>query len=155
MPNLLAHATFALALSSVYTSLLQGTPLTAYGFYAAIVAILPDMELHRRTASRTPYGHSLAYGLLWALLVLSALTLAAWAGLLHADALWLLLCACLTGLASHLFLDALAEPGTLTWRHGDEKWGRIAALRRPWPSLLNLAVSGLSVGTILALMVVY
>lgn len=155
MANLLAHATFALALLSVSTSLLQGTPLTVHGFYAALVALLPDAEVHRGTASRTPYGHSLAYGLLWALLLLSALTLAARAGLVPVDSLWLLLYACLTGLASHLFLDALTEPGTFTRRHERERWGRIALLGRPWVSRLNLLVSGLSVGTILALLVVY
>jgi hypothetical protein len=155
MANLLVHALFALALVSVYTSLHDGTPLTPLGFFAGLVAILPDAELSRGPDSRTPYGHSLAYGILWALLAVSVLTLATWAGFLLVDALWPLLGACMTGLASHLLLDALTEPGTLTWRGPDGNWGRVAALGRRWTSRLTLVVSGSSVGIILALLVAY
>ncbi|MFQ5918583.1 MAG: hypothetical protein ACE5I4_00890 [Thermoplasmata archaeon] len=155
MANLLAHALFALALVSVPTSILLGTPLTASGFYAGLVAILPDAELRRGRDSRTPYGHSLAYGLLWALLALPPLTLAAWAGLLPIGSFWVLLGACVTGLASHLFLDALTEPGVLTWRRADGTWGRVAVVGGRWTSRLNLLVSGLSVGTVLVLLSAY
>lgn len=127
----------------------------AEGYYAALLALLPDVEVHRRTGSRTPVGHSIAYGLLWVLLALSALTLATLAGLLPPDSFVPLFAAGLIGLTSHLFLDGLTEPGMLTWRRRDVGWGRIALLGRPWTSRLNLAVSGLSVGTILALMAIY
>ncbi|MEE9268517.1 MAG: metal-dependent hydrolase [Thermoplasmata archaeon] len=155
MANLLAHGLFALALSSVFTSLSQGVPLTAYGFYAALTALLPDLELDRRSGPRTPYGHSLAYGLVWALLVLAAVSLAGFAGLLPLTSLSALAGACLTGLASHLFLDSLAEPGILTWPRRGQKWGRVAGMSRRWAPALNLTVLGFSVGTILTLLVLY
>lgn len=155
MANLLVHATFALALTSVSTSLIHGTPLTAHGFYAALAGILPDLDGHGRAASRSPYGHSLTYGVLWALLAISGFALAAWGGLLSAHAIWPLLGAGLTGLSSHLLLDALAEPGILTRHRPDGTWGRIWIFDGTWLSRVNLTVSGLSVGTLVALVAVY
>lgn len=155
MANLLSHALFALALFSIPSSLLYGTPLTSYGFAAALASLAPDLERRGAAVWRTPYGHSVAYGLLWALLTPSILSVAAWTSLLPPWSLHLLIGAWLTGLASHLLLDALREPGIFTWPLADGHWGRFAAFRRRRTQGLNLVVSSFSIGTILTLAILY
>ncbi|MFQ6013138.1 MAG: metal-dependent hydrolase [Thermoplasmata archaeon] len=154
MANLLAHALFALALFSAGSSPISGAPLTAYGFYAAFASLAPDLG-GGRIARRTPYGHSLAYGFVWALLVLSLLSLAAWTGLVPTASFPLLVGACLTGLVSHLFLDALTPPGIWTWPRGGARWGRFVWRGPRRGSGLNLSVSAFSLATILALLILY
>ncbi|MFQ5986117.1 MAG: hypothetical protein ACE5KQ_02015 [Thermoplasmata archaeon] len=154
MANLLAHALFALALFSVPSSVLLGAPLSGYGFVAALASLAPDLEgaCGRR---RTPHGHSFAFLLLWALLALSALSLAGWLGILPVATLPILLGACFTGVASHLFLDVLEEPGIFTWPQAGGEWGRFTLLDGRRASEGSPLVSSLSIATILALLILY
>ncbi|MEE9593699.1 MAG: hypothetical protein V3W28_08985, partial [Thermoplasmata archaeon] len=55
--------------------------MSEFGFYAALASLAPDLE-GTRSETRTPYGHSAAFGILWALLLLSSCSLAGWMGLL-------------------------------------------------------------------------
>jgi hypothetical protein len=152
--NLLAHALFALALFSVLSSFRDGAPLSEFGFCAALASLAPDLE-GTRAGTRTPYGHSAAFGLLWALLLLSSCSLAGWMGVLPLAVLPLFLGASLTGLASHWFLDALKEPGIFTRPQAGRPWGRLVLLAGHRVPNLDVLVSGVSIGTILTLLVLY
>ncbi|MFQ5908037.1 MAG: hypothetical protein ACE5JE_04295 [Thermoplasmata archaeon] len=154
MANLLAHALFALALFSVLHSLLGGAPLSEFGFYAALISLGPDLE-GPRGRTRTPQSHSVAFGLLWSLLLLAFCSLAGWMGLLSHAVLPLFLSACLIGVASHWFLDAFGEPGIFTRPQAEGAWGRLVLLADLRAPNLNLLVSGASIGTILTLLVLY
>lgn len=155
MANLLAHALFALALYAVPSSLIAGTPLTEQSFYAALVALLPDLELGAGGRGRSPLGHSIAYTLFWALLGLSGLSLAAWTGPLPRLTVLPLFGAFLVGLGSHLLLDALREPGIFTWPGRGGPWGRFSFLRQRGAPELNLPVAAFSIGAVLTLLVLY
>lgn len=153
MANLLVHALFALALSSISASLVGEGPLSGGAFVAAFVALLPDVELGRG-GRRTPYGHSLAYTALWILVALSGLSVATHLGVLPGSRIMPLFFALLVGLGSHLLLDAFSGPGIFSWPSKGGKWGRIRLLQG---RVLNtdLLATGLSGGTLLLLLVVY
>lgn len=153
MANVLAHGLAALALHSALWSLLSGEPLSAYGFVAALAALLPDLELGRGGGA-TPYGHSLGYALLWSLLAVAGLSLLATASLLSAEDLVPLFLAVVVGLGTHVFLDALVPPGIWTVPCPGEGWAPPRALLGPrWSSAVNGGTSGLSLAGLVLLVV--
>jgi hypothetical protein len=153
--NLLTHSLFALALYSSGWSLLRGEPLTGYAFLAAVVALLPDVDL-RPDETRSPLGHSLGYAILWGLLSLSALTLLSSASLVPSAAVLPAAFAILVGLGSHLLLDGIVEPGVMSLPSHSDMWRKLPFLiRHRHAPRLELSVSAGSIATLLALLAVY
>lgn len=155
MANLLTHGLFALALYSTGWALAYGQPLTAFAFLAAFVALVPDVD-SSGLDERSPVGHSLGYVALWILTAVSVLTVVASVGLLPEAALIPSILALALGLASHLLLDAIIDPGILglPTKHG--LWKRLRPpLRRRHAPALDLLVSTGSMTALLLILALY
>lgn len=146
MPNLLAHALFAGAAYSALWYTLGGVPITEYAAFSAFFALLPDLDLDDGEG-RSPYGHSLGYGALYVLLLVSGLTLALAFGVIERPLLFPLGLGAVLGLGTHLLLDSLVEPGIFSFpREGTwgqfSLWGRRTRMRRidGWVSFLSLVL---------------
>lgn len=111
--NPLVHGLFALSLFGLLGTAAQGTPLSDYGFLAAAVALLPDLDVARE-GDRGPVGHSLEWGLLWLLLGVTGLASTTALGFLSLRSFLPLFLAVACGLGSHWLLDAMTPPGL--WR---------------------------------------
>ncbi len=151
MPNLLAHALAAIAAHVILGYVFQGTVLTEYAFVSALLALLPDLDLHGEDR-KSPYGHSIGYGLLYLLLCASGLSIAVALGVLQPGTTFPLLAATVVGLGTHLMLDALEDPGIFTFpRRG--RWGRISyRVGKVRNGHLDFWISSLSASLILILL---
>ncbi|MEE9236605.1 MAG: metal-dependent hydrolase [Thermoplasmata archaeon] len=150
MANLLAHSLLALALHSAIWSVVSLKPLTEYAFLAALVALLPDIDLDREDEV-SPYGHSIGYALLWSLLSLSALSFASYLRFVPSSAILPAELAITLGLGSHLILDSVLEPGILGIPRGG-RWSRVClGIRRGQSTKLNLVVSSVATALLLSL----
>lgn len=147
--NLLAHALFALALHSALWTVVAPPPLSEYGFLAAVVALLPDLDRGAGDGP-SPWGHSVGYAVLWSLLALPALALLPLVPGLPSLALLPALVAVLTGLWSHLLLDGLEAPGILGLPRGG-RWSRLG-LRLRAGGRLSVAVSAGAAALLLLLL---
>ncbi len=147
--NLLAHGLFALALHAGLRSLTALPPLSEYGFLAALVALLPDLD-QRHQDGPSPGGHSVGYVALWSLLATLLLAVAPLIPHFPPVPIAPTLGAVLTGLWSHLLLDSLGTPGIL----GLPREGRWSHLGMRWRAggKLSLGVSAGSVGLLLLLL---
>ncbi len=151
MGNLLAHSLFALALHSGFWALVSGRPMTHYAFFAAIVALLPDVDRGKEGA-RSVFSHSLGYGVAWSMLSLAILSFASTLGLIAPSAIFPLQASTMVGLWSHLLLDSAVPPGIFGIPYRG-RWSLVhinlglRLLRR-----LDLAVSSASAALILLLL---
>ncbi len=132
---------------------LQGEPLTEYAFLAALVALLPDLDQDEREA-RSPYGHSVGYGIVYVLLSLSGLSFVQMLGLITSTAAVSLGLAIGVGLGSHLLLDALVAPGIFSFPRGGE-WDRLSLSGKVVVKKIDLLVSSLSAAFLLSLLVLF
>lgn len=151
--NLLTHALVAMALHAAAWSWITGRPLTDSSFLAALVALLPDIDLELES-ERSPLGHSLGYSLVWVLCSLSGLTFAASLGFIVPSSIVPYSTAIVAGMGSHLFLDSLVEPGIFLLRRSGT-WIVLKPLTHLRPSALEPALSVASVAGLLGLLAFY
>lgn len=147
--NLLAHGLFALALHASLRAVVGSPPLSEYGFLAAAVALLPDLD-RRGGDAPSRGGHSVGYGVLWSLLAAILLGVAPFVPGLPPPPFAPALAAVLTGLWSHLLLDGVGSSGVL----GLPQRGRWSRLGPLWEAggRGSLGVSAGSAGLLLLLL---
>lgn len=112
MSNLLSHSLFAIILQAV-VGFLFGFPLISTGiFLAGILALLPNLDCSELMPNhRTPYSHSVFFGIIWtAAAVVVLLLLYSIHHLQFTTSIELSL-AVATAMFSHLFLDFFTEDG--------------------------------------------
>ncbi len=111
MANLLAHCLSAMALQSAINPYLGLRFISESSFLAGIVGMAIHLDRDCYNGGRTPYLHSLLFGILHSLLVVAFTMLALEFDIAKMDQAVLILTILPTGFASHLLTDILTEEG--------------------------------------------